>query len=92
MPKYLIERTVPGASTLTPEELRDIATKSNAVVASLGEPYRWEHTYAAGDKLYCVHEASGPDIIRRHGAEGGFPVDSVTEIAATFGPATGASA
>lgn len=88
MPKYLIERTVPGANMLTTDELRDIAAKSNAVVAGLGEPYLWEHTYVAGDKLFCVHEASGPDAIRRHAAEGGFPVDSITEIATIIGPAT----
>lgn len=92
MPKYLIERTVPGANMLTADELRDIATKSNAVVAGLGVPYQWEHTYVAGDKLYCVHEAAGPDLIRRHAAEGGFPVDSITEITTTFGPANGAAA
>jgi len=87
VPKYLIERTVPGADTLSADELREIAAKSNAVVAGLGEPYVWQHTYVAGDKLYCVHEASGPDIIRRHAAEGGFPVDAITEISTTFGPA-----
>lgn len=92
MPKYLIERTVPGASTLTADELRDIATKSNAVVAGLGEPYRWEHTYVVGDKLFCVHEASGPEAIRRHAACGSFPVDSITEIGSTIGPMTGAAA
>lgn len=89
MPKYLIERPVPGAKMLTPDELRDIATKSNAVVAGLGEPYRWEHTYVVGDKLFCVHEAANPEVVRRHAAEGGFPVDSITEISTTFGPATG---
>ena len=88
MPKYLIERTVPGANTLTADELRDIATKSNAVVAGLGEPYVWEHTYVAGDKLFCVHTAQSPEAIRRHAAEGGFPVDSITEISTTFGPGT----
>jgi Protein of unknown function (DUF4242) len=92
MPRYLIERTVPGASTLTADELCDIATKSNAVVAGLGEPYRWEQTYVAGDKLFCVHEAAGVEAVRRHAVEGGFPVDSVTEVAAIFGPATGISA
>lgn len=91
MPKYLIERSVPGAKMLTPDELRDIATKSNSVVAGLGEPYRWEHTYVVGDKLFCVHEAASPEVVRRHAAEGGFPVDSVTEISATFGPTSGAA-
>ncbi|WP_295080130.1 DUF4242 domain-containing protein [Tabrizicola sp.] len=88
MPKYLIERTVPGANMLTADELRDIAAKSNAVVAGLGEPYVWEHSYVAGDKLFCVHDAASPDLIRRHAAEGGFPVDSIIEISSTIGPAT----
>lgn len=90
MPRYLIERTVPGANLLTVDELRDIATKSNSVVAGLGEQYIWEHTYVAGDKLLCVHEAANPEIIRRHGAEGGFPIDSITEISSMIGPHTGA--
>ena len=69
-------------------ELREIAAKSNAVVAGLGEPYVWNHTYVAGDKLFCVHDAASPEAIRRHAAEGGFPVDSITEISSMIGPAT----
>ncbi len=92
MPTYFIERTVPGANTLTAEELHDISTKSNSVVAGLGEPYRWLHSYVAGDKLYCVHEAASADVVRRHAAEGGFPIDSVTEITSTIGPQTGVAA
>ncbi|MES2815795.1 MAG: nickel-binding protein [Pseudomonadota bacterium] len=65
-----------------------MAAKSNAVVAGRGEPYVWEHTYVAGDKLFCVHDAASPDLIRRHAAEGGFPVDSIIEISSTIGPAT----
>ena len=91
MPKYLIERTVPGADTLTAEELRDIAAQSNAVVAGMGEPYVWDLSYVVGDKLYCVHEASGPEAIRRHAAAGGFPVDAIAEIATTIGPKTAAA-
>jgi hypothetical protein len=90
MPKYLIERTVPGANMLSTDELREIAAKSNAVVANLGEPYVWEHTYVAGDKLYCIHEASGPDMIQCHAKEGGFPIDTITEISRTIGPQTAA--
>ena len=88
MPTYIIERTVPGASELTPEQLRDIAAKSNAVVAGLGEPYTWVTSYVAGDKLYCVHEAESADTVRRHAKEGGFPADSVTEVKTTIGPET----
>lgn len=86
---YMIERDLPGASMLSPEELRDISRKSNEVVAGLGVPYRWITSYVAGDKIYCVHETDSPDTVRRHGTAGGFPVSKVTEVAATIGPATG---
>lgn len=88
MPTFIIERTVPGARDLTPEQLREIAAKSNAVVAGLGEPYRWVRSYVAGDKLYCVHEAESAETVYRHAREGGFPADSVTEVAAEIGPET----
>lgn len=88
MPKFIIERTVPGASALTPDQLKDISAKSNAVVDGLGEPYRWITSYVAGDKLYCVHEAESADVVRRHAREGGFPADSVTEIKTEIGPDT----
>lgn len=89
MPTYIIERTVPGASELTPEQLQGIAQKSNGVVDGLGVPYTWRHSYVAGDKLYCVHDAPDADTVRRHAAEGGFPCDSVTEVAGMIGPQTG---
>lgn len=88
MPKFIVERNIPGAETLTEDELCDISAKSNAVVAGLGVPYIWHHTYAAGDKLYCVHEADSAETIYRHAREGGFPADLVAEIKSTFGPAT----
>ena len=57
MPVFLIEREIPGASELTDDELRGITTKSNGVVEDLNRPYTWHHSYVAGDKIYCVHEA-----------------------------------
>lgn len=90
MPRYLIERTLPGASDLTPEQLRDISARSNDVVAGLGEPYAWVTSYVAGDRIFCIHEAQSEEAVRRHAAEGGFPVDRVTEVSAEIGPATGA--
>jgi hypothetical protein len=89
MPKFIIERNIPGANTLSAQELFDIAAKSNAVIDKLGEPYTWITSYVAGDKIYCVHEAETGDAIRRHARDGGFPADAVTEIAATIDPATG---
>jgi Nickel responsive protein SCO4226-like len=88
MPMYLIERNIPGASTLSPQQLSEIAAKSNAVVAGLGEPYVWNMSYVAGDKIYCVHEAESAETVYRHAREGGFPADSVTEVAAVIGPQT----
>lgn len=88
MPTYIIERNVPGASTLSAKELRDISAKSNEVVAKLGAPYRWVTSYVAGDKMYCVHEAQDADMVRRHARYGGFPADAVTQVAAIIGPDT----
>ena len=72
MPKFIIERNIPGANTLSPQELRDISAKSNAVVAGLGEPYSWITSYVAGDKIYCVHEAKSAEAIYKHARDGGF--------------------
>jgi hypothetical protein len=88
MPRFIVERNIPGADNLTGSDLRDISKKSNAVVEGLDVPYVWHHTYAAGDKLYCVHEADSAETIRRHAREGGFPADLVAEIKSTFGPDT----
>lgn len=88
MPKFMIERNVPGAEMLTKDELCDISAKSNSVVGGLGVPYIWHHSYVAGDKIYCVHEADSADIIYKHAKEGGFPADLVTEIKNTISPDT----
>lgn len=88
MPQFIIERNIDGASTLTADELADIAAKSNDVVAGLGVPYRWVTSYVAGDKLYCVHEADTAEAVREHARCGGFPADMVVEVAAVIGPET----
>lgn len=88
MPKYLIERNVPGAGKLTAEQLREISATSNKVVAGLDRPYNWITSYVAGDKIYCVHEADSAETVYRHAREGGFPADLVTEIASEIGPQT----
>ncbi len=88
MPQFIVERNIPGASTLSPQELKDISVKSCEVIAGLGEPYTWITSYVAGDKIYCVHEATSADAIRKHAREGGFPADLVTEIAVAIDPST----
>ena len=66
MKTYVIEREIPGASQLTHEELRGITSTSNDAVASLGKPYKWLHSYVAGDKVYCFHQAENAEVIREH--------------------------
>ena len=88
MATFVIVRTIPGASQLTPDELREIAQASNDVVDSLGVPYTWLHSYVAGDKFYCVHEAEDADTVVEHARRGGFPADVVAEVAAVVGPYT----
>ncbi len=90
MPTFVIEREIPGADKLSAQELKEISAKSNEVVAGLGVPYRWITSYVAGDKIYCVHEADDADAILRHAREGGFPANSVAQVAAVIGPSTAA--
>jgi hypothetical protein len=91
MATFLIERNIPGASQLTPEQLREIARTSNEVVDGLGVAYTWHRSYAAGDKVYCLHEADDVDTIREHARRGNFPADLVVEVASEFGPQTAGS-
>ena len=91
MQRFLIERNVAGAGELGTEQLAKIAQKSNEVVESLGVPYNWITSYAAGDKLYCVHEAEDADAVFEHARRGGFPADVVSVIGNEFGPHTAGS-
>ena len=88
MATFLIERNIPGASSLTPVQLREIAQTSNEVVDGLGVTYTWVNSYVAGDKIYCVHETDDADTVREHARRGGFPADLVVEVASEFGPQT----
>ena len=91
MTTFVIERNIPGASQLTPEQLQEIASASNAVVDGLGVSYTWHHSNVAGDNIYCVHETDDVETVREHARRGGFPADVVVEIASTFGPQTAES-
>jgi hypothetical protein len=81
---FIIEREIPGASELTDEQLRGITSTSNDAVDSLGKPYKWLHSYVAGDKVYCVHQAEDAEVIREHASRGGFPANVVAEVASVF--------
>ena len=89
MPKYLIEREVPGAGKLSADELREISAKSNGVLSHLGPDVRWLQSFVTEDKLYCVYVAPDEDIILEHARCGGFPADKVTKVSAVIDPSTG---
>ena len=84
MPTYLIEREIPGASNLSDEDLRGITQQSNDVVDGLESDYTWRHSYVAGDKIYCVHEAESADVVLEHAKRGGFPANLVSEVSAVI--------
>jgi hypothetical protein len=84
MPTFMIEREIPGASQLTHDELRGITAKSNETVAGLERPYTWRHSYLAGDKVYCVHDAESAEVVLEHARKGGFPANLVAEVSACF--------
>jgi len=86
MTTFLIERNIPGASEMTPEQLRAIAIASNKVVDGLDVEYTWLRSYVAGDKIYCLHETADVETVREHARRGGFPADLVVTVAAEFGP------
>jgi hypothetical protein len=89
MPKYVIEREVPGAGDLSAEELREISQKSNKVINELGPEIRWITSYVTDDKLYCVYVAPDSDIIEEHARCGGFPANRITKVSAVIDPSTG---
>lgn len=89
MKKFVIERDIPGASTLSDAELRAIAEKSCGVLTEMGHPYHWLQTFVAGDKFYCVHIAPDEAKVREHAERGGFPVTLIAEVRAVIDPTTG---
>ena len=89
MPKFMIERELPGAGKLSAEELQGISQKSNSVISSLGPDIRWLQSFVSDDKIYCVYVAPDKDILFEHARCGGFPANTVTEIATTIDPSTG---
>jgi hypothetical protein len=89
MPKYLIERDLPGAGNLTGDELQSISQKSNQVIADLGPDIRWLQSYVTDDKLYCIYVAPNEDIIFEHARCGGFPADRVARVSRVIDPSTG---
>ena len=89
MPKFVIERELPGAGQLSAQDLHDLSHKSNQVLADLGPEIQWLTSYVAQDKIYCVYVAPSEEIILEHARCGGFPADSISKVSAVIDPSTG---
>lgn len=89
MPKYVIERELPGAGQLSAADLQGISAKSNHVIGELGPEIRWLTSYVTDDKLYCVYVAPDEDIILEHARCGAFPADRISRVSAVIDPSTG---
>jgi hypothetical protein len=88
MPKYVIEREIPGLGDASAKDLRAVAQKSNAVLAELAPQVQWVQSYATQDKMYCIYVADDAESVREHARRGGFPADSVAAVAAVVDPTT----
>ena len=88
MPHYLIERDLPGAGKLSPDELKAISQKSCGVLNEMGPQIKWVHSYVTGDKIYCLYRASNEEMVREHARRGGFPANCVSEVRSVIDPTT----
>ena len=88
MPKYVIERELPGAGKLSPADLQGIAQKSCSVLTNLGPQIQWLHSYVTDDKIYCVYIAPNEEIVREHAKQGGFPANRVSAVRTVIDPTT----
>jgi hypothetical protein len=88
MPKYVIEREIPGAGSLSPETLQAISQTSCGVLHKLGSEIQWVHSYVTPDKIYCVYIAPNEALVREHAKLGGFPANSVAEVKTIIDPTT----
>ena len=88
MPKYIIEREIPGAGKLTGEQLQEISQKSCGVIRNLGPQIQWVESYVTDDKLYCIYLAPNADMIFEHAKQGGFPANRVSQVRRMIDPTT----
>lgn len=88
MPKYVIEREIPGAGNMSPQDLQAISQTSCGVLRQMGPGIQWLHSYVTGDKIYCVYIAPNDEIIREHAQQGGFPANRISEIKSIIDPTT----
>jgi len=88
MPKYVIEREIPDAGKLSPEQLKGISQTSCGVLSKMGPQIQWVHSYVTNDKIYCIYNAPNEEMIREHAKQGGFPANSVSEVKTIIDPTT----
>lgn len=88
MPKYVIERDIPGAGKMSEAELREVSGKSVQILKQLGPEIQWLHSYVTGDKLYCVYTAPNEEMIREHAKRGGFPANRISAVRSLIDPST----
>jgi hypothetical protein len=88
MPKFVIEREIPGAGQLTPEQLQGISQKSCGVLRDLGPQIQWVQSYVTDDKIYCIYISPDEETIRQHAQQGGFPANRISQIRAIIDPTT----
>lgn len=88
MPKFVIEREIPGADKLTPEMLQAISQKSCGVLKEMGTQIQWLHSYVTDDKIYCIYMASNEAAVREHASLGGFPANTVAQVRTIIDPTT----
>ena len=88
MPKFVIEREIPGAGNLSPQELQTISQTSCGVLQKMGPEIQWVQSYVTGDKVYCIYISPNEEMIREHAAQGGFPANRISEIKTVIDPTT----
>jgi hypothetical protein len=88
MPKYVIEREIPGAGKFSAEQLKAISQASCGVLSEMGPQIQWVHSYVTTDKIYCVYIAPNKEMVIEHARQGGFPANIVTEVSSIIDPAT----
>ena len=86
--RFVIERDIPGASKMSPAQLRDAAQLSNKVLREMGPDIQWVQSYVAGDKIYCVYTAPNEEMIREHALKGGFPSNIISKVSTIIDPTT----
>ena len=86
MPKYVIEREIPGAGKLSAQELQGISQKSCGVLQEMGPQIQWVQSYVTDDKIYCVYIAANEEMVREHAQKGGFPANRISEVKSVIDP------